>query len=255
MYTLSLDTQFAHFLLDGATWLKKIKNSPLRGFTDDGSSVSEGSHRTAQQKVSILELMLGLIANYCPVISRNTIVKNSTSMGSIWSAICLHFGFEATRVHFLDLSEIQLEHGERPEDLCQRLMAFTADNLLHSNSIQHHGALLTEDEELNPTSENFIVLTWLRLVHPDLPKLVKQRYGTELRSRTLASIKPEILQALQSLLDEICATEDAKVMRTTASSYRRPAQAAKPTTRFRTHPTSCPLCKQAGPDVETSTTT
>jgi len=87
-------------------------------------SVPEGSHSTAQQKVSMLELLLGLIANYCPVISRNTIVTNSTSMGSIWSAICLHFGFEATRAHFLDLSEIHLEHGERLEDLYQRLMAF-----------------------------------------------------------------------------------------------------------------------------------
>ena len=64
---------------------------------------------TAQQKVSMLELMLGHIANYCPVISRNTIVKNSTSMGSIWYAIRLHFGFEATGVHFLHFSEIHLE--------------------------------------------------------------------------------------------------------------------------------------------------
>ena len=38
VYTLSLDVQSAHFLLDGATWLKKTKNSPLRGFTDDGST-------------------------------------------------------------------------------------------------------------------------------------------------------------------------------------------------------------------------
>ena len=82
-------------------------------------------------------------------------------------------------------------------------------------------------------------------MHPDLPKLVKQRYGTELHYRTLASIKPEIWQALQSLLDEIRATEDAKVMRTAASSYGRPAQVAKPTTRFRTRPKSCPLYKQA----------
>ena len=125
-------------------------------------------------------------------------------------------------------------------------MAFTEDNILQSNSIQHHGALLTEDEELTPTLENFIVLTWLRLVHPDLPKLVKQRYGTELRSRTLASIKPEISQALQSLLDEIRATEDVKVMRTAAFSYRRPAQAAKPATRLRTRAKTRSLCKQAG---------
>ena len=83
-------------------------------------------------------------------------------------------------------------------------------------------------------------------MHPDLPKLVKQRYGTELRSRTLASIMPEISQVLQSLLDEIRATEDAKVMSTASSSYRTPAQAAKPTTRFRRRPKSSPLYKQAG---------
>ena len=156
VYTLSLDAQFALFPLDGATWLKKTKNSLLRGFTDDGPSVPEASRRTAQQKLSMLELMLGQIANCCPVISRNTVVKNSTSVGSIWSAIRLHFGFEATGAHFLDFSEIHLEHGERPEDLYQRLKAFTEDNLLRSNSIQHHGALLTEDEELTPTLENSI---------------------------------------------------------------------------------------------------
>ena len=94
----------------------------------------------------MLELMLGQIANYCPVISRNTIVKSSTSMGSIWYAIRLHFGFEATGVHLFHFSEIHLEYGERPEDLYQRLIALTEDNLLRSNSVQHHGALLTKDE-------------------------------------------------------------------------------------------------------------
>ena len=137
LYTLSLDAQLATFLLDGATWLKKTKTSLLRGFTDDGSSVPEASRRTAQQKVSMLELMLGQIANYCPVISGNKNVKNSTLLGSIWSPIRLHFGFEATGAHFLDFSEIQLEQGKRPEDLYQRLTAFTGDNLLRSNSIQH----------------------------------------------------------------------------------------------------------------------
>ena len=38
------------------------------------------------------------------------------------------------------------------------------------------------------TLENVIIITWLRLVHPDLPALIKQRYGTELRSQTLASL-------------------------------------------------------------------
>ena len=63
---------------------------------------------------------------------------------------------------------------------------FDEDILLKPNSLSHHGDLITEDEELSPSLENFVVLTWLKLIHPDLPRLVKQRYGTELRSRTLA---------------------------------------------------------------------
>ena len=103
VYTLFFAAQFAPFLLEGATWVKKTQHSPLRGFTDDGSSGTWSKPPyCAQQKVSMLELMLGQIANYCPVISRNIIAKNSTWMGSIWSAIRLHFGFEATGAHFLD---------------------------------------------------------------------------------------------------------------------------------------------------------
>ena len=88
----------------------------------------------------------------------------------------MHVGFLATGAHFLDFTDIHLEHGGRPEDLYQRLVGFAEDNLRSSN-IRHHGEQLTEDEELTPTLENLIVLTWLRLIQSDLPKLVKQRHG------------------------------------------------------------------------------
>ena len=157
--------------------------------------------RSAEQKLTHLELMLGQIANYCPIISRNSIVKNSTSIKSIWQVIRMHFGFQTTGAHFIDFNNIHLEIDERPEDLFQRLMSFVEDNLLaaHSN-ITHHGEEPTADEELTPSLENMIVLTWLRLIHPDLPNLVKQKYGTELRSRTLASLKPRDLPSIGFLI-------------------------------------------------------
>src|SRR4029434_9351392 len=77
LYTLSLDPLFALFLVEGATW---TKTNLFRGLRDDGENLPAARRRTAQQKVSHLELMLGRIANYCPVISRNTIVKNSISI-------------------------------------------------------------------------------------------------------------------------------------------------------------------------------
>ena len=92
-YTLSLDANFAPFLADSFSWLKKSSTSPHRGLTSDGEDVPTSRQRTTNQKNVHLELMLGQIANFCPVISRNTIVKNSTSVKSIWQAIRAHYGF------------------------------------------------------------------------------------------------------------------------------------------------------------------
>ena len=66
-YILSLDHNFAPFLTAGATWLKKTNASPLRGFTDDDEDIPQIQRRTAAQKVTHLEMMLGQIANYAPL--------------------------------------------------------------------------------------------------------------------------------------------------------------------------------------------
>lgn len=258
VYILTLDPNFAPFLGDDFSWHKKTKNDPLRGMVSDPMSEPSDTRRSAQQKASMLELMLGQIANYCPIISRNSIIRNSTSLTDIWGKIRLHYGFQSSGAHFLDFCDIKLESDERPEDLYQRLVAFVDDNLLRANGgITHHGETISEDEELTPTLENFVILQWLQLIHVDLPRLVKQRYGTELRARSLASLKPEISQALDSLLDEIHSTENSRAMRTTASFPQRKGRSntfsitqPRPTTKPRPRNMSrmnkyCPLCREA----------
>lgn len=130
-------------------------------------------------------------------------------------------------------------------------MSFIEDNLLLANeNISHHGEVPSFNEEMSPTLENLVVLTWLRLLHPDLPSLVKQRYGTELRSKSLASLKPEISQALDSLLEEISSNAVAKILCSNALKLRQPPARGlynrfqKPGTKPQVK--SCPLCKQAG---------
>ena len=71
---------YSAFLVDGVTWGKNTKSDPLRGFIDNDADVSVNSRSTAAQKVTICEFMLGQIANYCPVLSRNIIVRNSTAV-------------------------------------------------------------------------------------------------------------------------------------------------------------------------------
>ena len=95
-YILSLDPNFVTFLTDGATWQKKTNASPLRGFTDDSEEVPTIQRRAAAQRVTHLEMMLGQVANYAPIISRNTIVRNSSSINGVWQAIRQHYGFQST---------------------------------------------------------------------------------------------------------------------------------------------------------------
>ena len=182
---------------------EKTNTSPLRDLRDDSDDTPGLIRRTAQQKVAHIQLMLGQIANFCPIISRNTIVKNSTPMSSIWQAIRLHFGFQTSGAHFLDFADLKLEPDENNDD---NLMTV-------GGGISHHDEFPAVDEDLSPSLENMIVLHWLKLIHQDLPRLVKQRYGSELRSRTLASLKPEISQAISSLLDEIHSISETKIMR------------------------------------------
>ncbi len=244
LYTLTLDEKFTDFLNEGEEWGKKTKSNPTRGFTDDGSIVPK--KKTAKQKVIILEMMLGQIANFCPVIARNTIIHHCTSLNNIWQTIRLHYGFQSSGAHFLDLADIHMEADERPEDLYQRLISFFDDNLLCKNDkIHHHGVPPADDEEITPTVENFIVLLWLQLIHKDLPKTVQQRYGTELREKTLASIKPEISKSLNHMLTLIRSSEDARVLRTATDQTRFSRSRFAPKSTTRRTPV-CPLCKQAG---------
>ena len=159
-------------------------------------------------------MMLVQIANYAPFISRNSIVKSSTSISRVCQMIQQHYGLQLTGSGFLHLTNISLRPEKRPEDLFQILMAFIKENLLtRSSRITHHGKIPNADEELSPSLEKFIVLTWLCLLHPKLPQVVEQRHGTKLRSRTLASVKPEISHALESLLDDLHTSDESKVLR------------------------------------------
>ena len=185
VYNIRQDSSFAPFI--NASWNKfsKKETNKYRGLVDDTDAMEpdKNKQKTRAAKLADLELMLEMVANWAPIISRQSIIKNSTSLESIWQAIRAHYGIQTSGAYFLDLAEIKLEHGERHQDLFQRIMTFIEDNLaVKDGPLNHHGDKIEEDEEITPTIENMVVLTWLRLIHKDLPKLVKQKYATELHS-------------------------------------------------------------------------
>lgn len=66
--------------------------------------------------------------------------------------------------------------------------------------------------ESSSSTSGDLSLVWLQLIFKNLPTIVKQHYGTELRSRTLTSVKPEISQSLERFMDEVQASHDSKVL-------------------------------------------
>ena len=245
LFSLGVDDVYKPFLKEGVTWGKLTKSSPNRGFTDDPETATAGL--SASQKASALNLMLGQIANFAPIY-RASIVKNTTCLNDVWREIRQHLGFQANGGRVLDLADMKLKPDERPEDLYQRLLAFMDDNLMKSDGgVKHHDVAIAEDEEASPSLENYTVVLWLKMIHKDLPMLVKQRYGTELRTNSIASIKWEISAALDSLLAEIGANQDSKVLRSVVhnNNFRKSERSGKPINSYSSS-RECPLCKQAG---------
>ena len=96
-----------------------------------------------------------LVTHVSESLKTVSLIQATTSLPILWSIECT-----LTITSFFHFSIIKLEVDEHAEDLFQRLMSFTEDNLLVANGpVTHHGAHVTSDEELTPTLENMVVLT------------------------------------------------------------------------------------------------
>ena len=151
MYSFMLDRNFAEFLEDGFEWLPKSTKQPHRGLADvvksDGTVVI-----SAAQRVKYLEICLGRVAGYAPVISRATIVQKCRSFKEIFQKLRAHYGFALTGSSILDVVAIQKQGDESYEDLFQRIQAQVDSSLLSSDTeLEHHGQKIEEDEQMTPT--------------------------------------------------------------------------------------------------------
>ena len=216
LFNLTLDGTFEFLLDDTVSW--RNNETPNRGFTDDVTGDKE-SMKTGKQKAAILKLLLGTIAGYAPVISRLYITQEALSLNDIWHRLRIFYGFRKSGALILDLHTYQLEEGESPEGLWERLYAFVMDNLLQPADALLHLGQQNLRETMSPTLLNTTVVLWLRAIHPSLPQLIKQKYSTELRNQTLSSIREDISVSLGPLLAEIHGESPAQIAR--AASYNK----------------------------------
>ena len=251
LFHLTLDGSFEDFLEDGVEW--KSSAFENRGLLPDDASKGAAA-RTAKQKATILKLMLGTIASYAPVISREFIVNEASKLEEIWLRLRIHYGVRKSGGLILDLALLEREDGESYEGLWERIYAFVADNLLQpADGMKHKGERFRQREEMTPTMLNIIVTLWLKIINPGLPAAIKQRYSTQLRDQTIVSIREEISESIDAILAELSG-EGVCISR---ASYSRGSSFHRGTQRKgygenskaynRQRPSKfCPLCDASG---------
>ena len=185
---------------DLGTW----SNAANRGFRTDGTGVEADIKMTGLAKASLLNIVLGSIASYSPVISWAFITQEATSLEEIWNRLRAFYGFRRTGTKITELMDIKLEPGESREALWERLYSFMESNLLStSGSVKHLDKDVTQNEILTPTLLNTMVVMWLNIIHSNLPATVCQYFSTHLRESTIFTIRNEISDAIPTLLKEI----------------------------------------------------
>lgn len=66
-----------------------------------------------------------------------------------------------------------------------------------------------------------MILIWLQITQKDLPVLVKQHNCSELRSKTLASIKQEISESLDMYANELDASHESLILKTVTAFLKQ----------------------------------
>ena len=159
---------------------------------------------TCEQKCENLNRLLDIISQLVPTFLASEIRNECCGMKEIFQSVRQYFGFEQSESTFMAFLDIKLEEGERPERIYYRLRSHMMDNRLMSDStLLHDGRIFGKNEEMSPTLKRWIVLHWLSLVHPGLPKLVLRTFSHDLQVKTLKDPRPQISKSMNALLSEL----------------------------------------------------
>ena len=96
VYNIRQDASFAPFINSSWNKFSKKETNKYRGLLDDTDATEPDKNKQKNRaaKLADLELMLEMVANWAPIISRQSIIKHSTSLESIWQAIRAHYGIQ-----------------------------------------------------------------------------------------------------------------------------------------------------------------
>ena len=195
VFYISQEKTFTPLLKTDATWTKTSDDDIYRGRVDANGLL-------------ILNNLLGVIASLAPPLLHGDIIDDTTKLDDIFSLIRTYYQFAPSEATFIKFCSIKREITEgvveRPIHLYLRMRQFMRDNLLHSSGkIAHDGKVPSTNEKMSPTTERLVVLRWLELLHPRLPDHIGKVFSSDLRTKSLKDLQPQIMDQIEDLLREV----------------------------------------------------
>ena len=147
-----------HLILEGEYEFLLEEDFKWGSTTTENRGLTAGSGdnaKSAKQKAVILNMMLGTIAGYATVISRQYITEEALCLNDIWKRLRIFYGFRKSGSLILDLPNFHLEEGESHESLWERMHAFMMDNLVQpTDGLKHLNQNKPPRETMSPTLLN-----------------------------------------------------------------------------------------------------
>ena len=163
--------------------------------------------RLEQEKTrESLEDFLHLLGSKAPDGMYNTIVKQATSMEWVLLRIKTAFRIQSKGADLYTATEAGYDDDKDSSyDVSYMKMKDLFEDLLSPTGTKYHGDELDTDEALTPLAESMITIQWLKSIHPDLPKHIKERHAhlfTQSKPNW-ADLQPDFVKQIDTLLAEV----------------------------------------------------
>ena len=161
-----------------------------------------------------LDDFLHLLGSKAPDGMYNTIVKQATSMEWVLLRIKTAFRIQSKGIDLYTATEAGYDdEKDSSYDVSYMKMKDMFEDLLSPAGTQFHGDALDTEESLTPLTESMITIQWLKSIHPELPKHIKERHAhlfTQSKPNW-ADLQPDFVIQMDTLLAEVEAREGEDV--------------------------------------------
>ena len=158
------------------------------------------------QRNADLARMLMNIASWVHYTEAEDIVRDSTSMESIWKSLQEHYNIAAKGSDFLKITRVIHNNGMLASTYYKEYRGTFIDNMRKKGSsmgIRKGGAPFLKDEKLTPSFKDVIVMWALEKIDPRLLK-VRRVYDHRLgENSTFSTFSAKIFQAVPIMIEEM----------------------------------------------------